>query len=170
MKIKFILLVSLILTLNFLSFSSTNLASASSGVPTVDYETVNPKDGLSYGTKRLKEKIIMAVYTLFPNKKADYYLKLSNSRLAELKYIVDNNDGENFEVATKRYFTTIGQYSEYLNSKNLNDKMLAAKENLKNHGPVLEVLRDTFDPTTAQWRFVQDDINYLKNYSDSLQP
>lgn len=135
----------------------------------IRYESINPNNSFKYGMKRLKEKIMMAVYSPFANKKADYYLELSNSRLAELKYVIDNKDQDNFELATKRYFTTIGQYSEFLNSKNLQDKKSQALEGLKNHTSVLESLKNTFDSRTAQWRFVQDDINYLKDYTNSLK-
>lgn len=133
------------------------------------YESVNPNQSFGYSIKRLKEKVLLFVYSISPSKKADYYNVLTNSRLAELKYVIDKKDADDFELATKRYFTTAGQYVEYLNKKNLNDKKGIALETLKQHEPILIKLRDTFDPLSAQYRFVEDDINYIKQYELSLK-
>lgn len=131
------------------------------------YEEINPKDGFNYGVKRFKEKFFL-VAAFSKNKKADYYLKLIDARLAELKYTIENKDMANFESSTQRYFTTVGQYVEHLTAKKVSYDKKAIEKRFSAHVPVLEKLRDSFASDTAEWRFVQDDINYLKGYLDRL--
>lgn len=135
----------------------------------VTYEKVNPKDGGSYALKRLKEKAILALLSFSKQRKTDYYNKLVGNRLAELKYVVDKKDMANFENATTRYFATVGQFVNFLVRKSLTEEKNKAHELLVSHIPLLESLRDTYDPTTAEWRFMQDDINYVRMYTDQLQ-
>lgn len=164
------------LVLFFLILFSTSYISLVNFAPqisaqedSIQYEAVNPKDGLKYGIKRLQEKITLTLLSFSANKKADYYNQISNSRLAELKYIVDNKDEDNFEVATKRYFTTIGQYTEFLNTKKLDEKKVEAIKTFDKHKPILEKMRDSYEQTRAQWRFIHDDINYVNEYSKLLK-
>lgn len=135
----------------------------------VTYEKVNPQDGGSYALKRLKEKAMLALLSLSKKKKAGYYNKLVGNRLAELKFIVDKKDMANFESATTRYFATAGQFVNFLVRKNLTEEKSKAHELLASHIPLLESLRDTYNPTTAEWRFMQDDVNYVKMYINQLQ-
>lgn len=135
----------------------------------VKYQSVNPSDGSKFLIKRFQEKI--KLFTLFISKtsKADYYQELVGIRLAELKYVIDNKDMARFENTTKRYYTTAGQLTEFIMKKNLVDRKEKARELFESHIPVLESLRDTFKDTTAEWRFVHDDINYLKIYTERLK-
>lgn len=133
----------------------------------IKYQEINPKDTFNYGVKRFKEKFFLAV-NFSKNKKADYLLNLTDVRLAELKYTIENKDMANFETSTQRYFTTIGQYVEHLTSKKVVYDKKIISEKLDKHTPILEKLRDSFPSDTAEWRFVQDDINYLKNYLNTL--
>lgn len=136
----------------------------------VNYEKVNPSDGLNYVLKRFKEKIELALLFYSKDRKADYYKKLVSSRLAELKFVVDKKDMANFENATTRYFTTVGQFADFLTKNGTIDQKSQAVKNLSSHIPVLKELRDTFEgQEKAEWRFIQDDINYVKMYTDQLQ-
>lgn len=135
----------------------------------IAYEKVNPRDGHGYAVKRLKEKAMLVLLSFSKQKKADYYNKLAGSRLAELKYVVEKKDMANFENTTTRYFATVGQFVNFLVSKNLTEEKIKARQVLTSHIPLLESLRGTYDPTTAEWRFMQDDVNYVKTYINQLQ-
>lgn len=135
----------------------------------IAYEKVNPKDGGSYAVKRLKEKAMLALLSFSKQKKADYYNKLVGSRLAELKYVVEKKDMASFENTTTRYFATVGQFVNFLVSKNLTEEKIKVRQVLTSHIPLLESLRDRYDPTTAEWRFMQDDVNYVQTYINQLQ-
>ncbi len=133
----------------------------------VKYESINPPDGISYVFKRVQEK--MALFFAFSNEnKVNNYKKLISVRLAELKYTVDNKKQAFFEKSTQRYFTTVGEFTSFLTSKNLESEYEPVKERLKSHIPVLLELRDKYDSGTAEWRFIEDDINYIKGYINDL--
>lgn len=156
-------LATTILVLIFIisSFSSVN---AQQDFP---YEAVNPPDGISYLFKRIREKI--TIFFSFSNeRKINNYKKLVQVRLAELKFIIENKEIGYFEKSTQRYFTTAGQLTELLTNKNTKTRYDEVREMLSSHIPILSRLRDTYNPTTAEWRFVEDDINYIKGYINSL--
>ncbi|OGE16952.1 hypothetical protein A3F00_02930 [Candidatus Daviesbacteria bacterium RIFCSPHIGHO2_12_FULL_37_11] len=145
--------------------SGTNLVVIS--VRDVTYEQVNPSDGSKYLIKRIGEKINM-FFSFSSKSKVKVYKKLVNVRLAELKFIIEKKEMGYFEAATKRYFTTVGQLKNLLVSSNIKSEFMPIKEELSSHISVLIKLRDSYDPSTAEWRFVEDDINYVKGYLDEL--
>lgn len=135
----------------------------------IKYEKVNPKDGFSYAVKRLQEKFFLQLYFLFPERKLDYYFELTERRLAELKFTIENKDMANFENTTTRYSSGIGEYVGFiLNTGKTDENKKKVEKLLLLHIPVLEKLRDVYDSTTAEWRFVEDDINFVKIHINSL--
>lgn len=148
-------------------YASDTQISESADVSKVDYQKVNPDNTFSYSIKRLQEKIMLLILSLSSDAKANYYAGLTNKRLAELEYIIEKKDMGNFEVATKRYYTTLGDFYNFI-SKDKDTKSLFDKRT-SSHRQVLERLRDFYDGTTAEWRFIQDDINYLSIYSEKLK-
>src|SRR3989344_247025 len=140
-----------------------------SPVPTINipYESVNPPDGMPYLLKRIKEKI--GLFFSFSNEsKVNNYKKLTGIRLAELKFVIEKNHMGYFEQSTQRYFTTVGQLTTLVISKNVGSQYNPVKGELLLHIPVLTKLRDSYDFDTAEWRFVEDDINYIKGYIDKI--
>lgn len=168
-KIKVLLLVaSLVLVtalMPLITFAQTQKDSSYS----VQYEKINLKDGSRYLVKRLKEKVILLFLFNNPQKKLNYYKTLLTIRLAELKFIVDNKDISNIQVASQRYFTTAGQLTELIKSKS---ELASNKEGVQTlfaeHILVIESLGKAYPDTTAEWRLLRDDANYLKDYSQSL--
>ena len=147
----------------FLNFSNGSVIAQSD----IKYESVNPPDGLSYLFKRINERIIMFL-SFSDESKIQNYQKLVEVRLAELKFIIEKKDAAYFEQSTQRYFTTAGQLTDFLTSKNKKNKFEQVKNEFSSQIPVLEKLRDNFDSSTAEWRFVEDDINYIKGYTSNL--
>ena len=138
--------------------------------PIIKYESVNMVDGSRYLIKRLKEKVTLFFLSLDSEKKLNYYEKLLNIRLSELKYVVDNKDIGNIQVASQRYFTTAGQLTNFLVSKNtLSVKKEIVKQLFADHIKVIEILKKSYKDTTAEWRFLRDDTNYLIDYSAQLK-
>lgn len=144
-----------------------NILSAD-GSLTLDYESVNPSDDYRYVLKRLKEKILLLVYSYSPSKKADYYLELTNNRLAELKHIVDKKDIANIETGSNRYSATIGELTQFINENDLINKKGGVKETLAVHIKILELLRDKF-PGGAGWLFIQQNIDSTKINLEKIQ-
>lgn len=145
-------------------------AESNTATPNISYETINLKDGYRYLVKRIKEKVSLLIFSVNTQKKLDFYEKLLNIRLAELKFVVDNRDITNIQVASQRYFTTAGQLTEFLKSKN---ELASNKESVLNlfsgHIKVIESLMGSYPDSTAEWRFLRDDANYLKDYSSLIK-
>lgn len=167
---KFLLLIfSAQIFVLSLAFSGSILAQTQ-GPINIKYERINPKDGFSYGVKRFKEKILLQLYFIFPERKLHYYSELTEHRLAELKFTIEEKDMANFENTTTRYSSSVGEYVNFvLKNDNLKENKKEMENLLLSHFPVLEKLRDSYDPQTAEWRFVEDDINFVKLHINSLK-
>lgn len=144
------------------------------GAPTLaqteyPYEKVNPNSGYKYSLKRLKEKLTLLVFSVSRDRKTQVYKKLANTRLAELKQIVENKEMAHFENATKRYYTSVGQYVDYITAKKQDRHKKEADALIKDHKEVLNVLKERFNDTTAEWRFLKHDLDYLELYSQKLK-
>lgn len=134
------------------------------------YEKTNMENGFPYLIKRVREKVAIVLLSYDPQKKLGYYEKLLDIRLAELKYIVDHKDIANIQVASQRYFSTAGQLTSYFLSKpNLLSQKVTVIDLFSRHSIVLEKLKASYENTTAEWRLVRDDINYLVDYSKMIK-
>lgn len=162
-KVAIFLLV--ILFFLFTSYSSINAQDITFNL---HIESVNPPDGMQYLYKRIKEKL--TVFFAFSSKsKIDNYKNLLNTKLSELKFVIENKHMSYFEKSTQRYFTTAGELASLSKSADKKD-LESVKELMSQHIPVLIKLRDSFEFGTAEWRFVEDDINYIKGYINDLSP
>ena len=151
-----------------LSVQAQDNASKSAQI-TINYEKVNPEHTFSYGVKRLKEKIHMSLLFFSKKEQADYHNELVKTRLSELKYSVDKNEMGSFELANNRYFTTVGNYTNFLLANNLPDQKKQFIKDLSNYILVLEKMQQNYDYETAQWRFIKHDIDYTQIYIDQLR-
>jgi hypothetical protein len=136
------------------------------------HEDVNPNSGLSYKVKRFKEKFTLFV-TIDKSAKADIYKSILSKRLAELDYIIGEKAFFYLESSSLRYSTAAGEMSEHIVRHNLKSKREEVKGLFEDHIPQLRNIRDNFDPLSAEWRFIEDDINSLQVYASqisSLEP
>jgi hypothetical protein len=167
------LIIALLLTIVF-SIGGNKVVFAEEASPSskltieVQYESVNPDGGFNYNIKRIKEKIVL-LFSFTPTKKAEYQEKLVQKRLSELKYIVDNKDGANIETASQRYSTTVGNLVELIIKNNLQTHKETTLKMLEEHSIAIENLKGSFDDTTAEWRFIKYDEDYLKAYIQQLK-
>lgn len=130
-------------------------------------EAINPDNGFNYTIKRLGEKIQYQL--LFDNKsKAKYDEEISRRRLAELKYIVDQKDSEYIETVSQRYFTAVGNWTNFIIQNDMKDEKKNAKEILNKHKKLLHELLNAYNDTTAQWRFVKHTYDYINIYISKL--
>lgn len=168
MRFKSVILILATLCLIALPVFAQEASNAGQMVVEIKYEQVNPSDGVKYSFKRLSEKLKLFFLSLLPSAKTEYYETLMDRRLAELKYIIEKKQMHKFENTTIRYFTTAGLLtSEVKNAaKEKKDKV---RKLLESHLPVLEKLMTTFDSSTAEWRFVKQDIDSLQIYIEALR-
>ena len=134
----------------------------------VKYESINPDSDLQYTFKRLKEKLTLVLFAPFPNKKLGYYETLLGIRLAEYKYVVDKKDISNIQTVSQRYFTTAGELVDFSLKNSSVDRKKEIKETLQKQAAVVNKFKESFNDTTAEWRFVKHTSDYLDNYMSKL--
>lgn len=139
--------------------SQTKVFAADLNLP----ETViNPDKYLFFSIKRLIEK--GTIFTKFSKvSKAEYYRELTLRRMAELKYVVENNLVGEIQHSTERLSYQIGIISDYINTnktelvkekKPISDLLLSYKDLLSN-------LRDKYPANSSFWMLVQHSINSI---------
>lgn len=161
-----------VLCFAFLFTSRTIILAQASPEPSVmevAYEKTNANSGFGYVTKRLGEKVKLFFLSFSAEGKESYYTELAGRRLAELKYVIEKEDKNNFEIATIRYSSTVGEWIEFILDEKLDERKEPAAGILTKHLPVVEKLMTKYDGTTAEWRFVKQDFDYLNIYISKLQ-
>ena len=121
-----------------------------------------------YSLKRLQEKIFMIVKTN-PRDKVNYYNLLLDKRLNELIAVVGNNQSELILTSSLRYSTTAGLMTEIIKAHHLTDASTIAQEKFKENKKMIRKLDDSYPKDeNEEWKFIQDDYNYLAIYSQQL--
>lgn len=117
--------------------------------------------------ERLQEKITMW-FKFSTDSKVKYYEYLTNKRLAEIVYSIENDNGDRTEETASRYQTNIGNFGNYV----LAHRLVRNKQELvdvsANHFKTLENLRDHFPANSGWWLAIQHDVNTIKIFSDKL--
>lgn len=165
MKVK-ITLTSVMLGISLLVVAPTANAITVEEIAVV---SVYPDDGFKFKLKRLKEKIVMII-KFSESSKVDYQQQLLGRRLSELKHIVINDNRAYIETTSQRYEATAGQLTESIIANNLDDKKDFTSRLFASHSEALNELKENYSFETAEYRFVMNDINSLKIYSNSLRP
>ena len=161
--LKKILLLSAIVFFGFVLASGVKSADVQTS-ESVKYEKISPKYGYKYSFKRLREKIQLYFLSRTPSRKIDYYSGLLDRRLAELKQVVEEKDIGNIQATSQRYSSTAGELVNYIRSTNLDTFRKPIMSQLTRHLPILNSLQRNFDFNSAEWRFIEFDIDYLKEY------
>lgn len=145
----------------FFTIASTVLASS-------DYNfniSINKRVGI-FG--KINEKI--GLFLKFSSKsKAKYWRKLIDTRLAEIKYVVDADKINDIEETTSRYSTYLGHYTNYLEKKKNGSEKEITLAMFEKHKDILISLRDKFKHDSAWWLLIQHDINTLDILKDKLE-
>jgi len=149
----------------FLNFTTTTLAQDSAYG--VSFEEVNPVDRGEYAVKRVSEKIKLFFLGVRPQAKASFYFKLSKRRFSELLYVVESKDENQIEKAANRYFTTVGQMTEYVEGKNWEIKS-DIKSSLQKQIEIFPKLIEKYPADSAGWIFLRQDLDYARLYKDRL--
>lgn len=130
-------------------------------------DRIYPDSVFKYNLKRLEEKVLLFL-NFTSSSKAKYVQNLLEERLFELEYITETKNLAHIEKTSQRYETIAGELTELINANNLRREAGIARDKFEKHTAMLNFLRDQFKPGTAEWRFVQNDINSLSIYSQKL--
>lgn len=131
-------------------------------------QNTNPNSLFLYNLKRLQEKTILKLM-IFPKNNLWYQTKLLEKRLNEIIAITNLNEHSFILKSSLRYSTTAGQITEYILTNNMQDKILPIQKILKRHRDVLQTVVDKYPKDLdVEWKFIQDDINYIDIYFKML--
>lgn len=127
-----------------------------------------PLTPTSFQVKRLQEKIFMKLKPT-PQAKFRYYSFLLNERLKDLSAVAGDDDPSYILTTSLRYSTTAGELSDLIKSNNLTDQIPGVLILFNNHQKSISALVASYPKDfNEDWKFLQDDINYLEIYSSML--
>lgn len=118
--------------------------------------------------KRLQEKIFLK---LKPNAPAqvEYLSSLLDTRLEELKKMVDQKDYSTILEASLRYSATAGNLTDIILINKLSMQGQALKSKLAEHKKSLQQILKTYPvDLNTERKYIEDDINYVSIYIDQL--
>lgn len=121
-----------------------------------------------YGLKRFQEKLFMTVKSK-PEDRVNFYLILLDERLSELKFLVENRYFDYILTSSLRYSTTAGLLTRVIIDHQLSDLAPVIQQKFEEHQRIIKILDDSYPKDeNEEWKFVQDDFNYLAIYSRQL--
>jgi hypothetical protein len=132
-------------------------------------QSANPDFPPLFSLKRIQEKAYLSLKTT-PQSKVDYMRNLLNTRLEELSNQVNSESYDYILPSAQRYSTLAGQITELVISNNMKDEVKNIKEQFSDHLKTLNSIYVKYPKNTdnKEYKYIEDDINYLKIYSDKL--
>ena len=130
----------------------------------------NPDMPPFFALKRVQEKAFLKFKSNVGDR-IDYMSSLLNARLEELQNVVKNKNYDYVLKASLRYSTLAGQITDLVVSNNLTDKAELIKNQFLNHQKLLDTLYVAYPkniPDNVEWKYIQDDFNYLGLYLEKL--
>lgn len=129
-----------------------------------------PDSTLIFGLKRYQENLFLKLKK-DPASKVDYMSSMLNSRAEELDTVVKNQHYGQVLKASLRYSTLAGRITETVIANNLTAQAANLKKQFINHQIFLQRTYEYYPkniPENEEWKYILDDINYLKIYLDQL--
>jgi hypothetical protein len=158
---KKLIAILLFITLSFFLFSTQSNAQEDAKLNfTVNHVASN--------IEKLGEKIGLLL-KFSKESKVDNYLYLSEKRLAELNYVVENKQVDYVEPAASRYSTYNGVMISYVVGNKVTNKKNEVINTLERHIKITEKLRDKFEANSAWWLSLSHDINSAKEFEDKVK-
>ncbi len=121
-----------------------------------------------FSLKRSQEKVFQKLQ-LSDEQKLNFNQNLLNARLLELQSIVNTKSYPLILQASLRYSTTAGDITNLIINSGFKDKISLMQVVFSNHQKVFQQLIDNYPKDyNVEWKYLQDDFNYLKIYKDQL--
>ena len=124
-----------------------------------------------FGLKRLQENAFLKTKATARGQ-ADYMSSLLDVRLEELQNLVKNKSYNHVLKASLRYSTLAGRITDLVVENNFTDKVEEVRNQFLNHQKLLDELYVAYPkniPNNVEWKYIQDDFNYLGLYLDKLR-
>lgn len=122
-----------------------------------------------FALKRIQERTYLNLKSN-PTDKLDYMSSMLESRLEELDSQVRRQSYGYILPSASRYSTLAGQITEMIIANNMIDRVDTATAQFIAHQKVLQEIYVIYPKNTDnwEWKYIQDDINYLDLYLDKL--
>lgn len=117
--------------------------------------------------RRLDEKIILMTKH-DPDSHTKYLLDLVDNRMSDLSFIMNKNQYAYLLPASLRYSSTVGTLTEYVQTHNLKQFTPDIQKKLSRHTQILQRLIKQYHGKHEEWKYLQDDINYIEQYKTQL--
>lgn len=118
--------------------------------------------------KRLQEKIFLKLKPDAPAQ-VEYLSFLLDTRLEELKRMVDQKDYSKILEASLRYSATAGNITDIILNNKLSDQGQSFKNKLVDQKKVLQEILNTYPvDLNTERKYIEDNINYISIYIDKL--
>lgn len=156
----YIIVVALFISQISVTFAQKKDSTASSGVMQVE-QVANLRD-------RIWERITL-FFKFSNNDKVGYEKYLVQKRFAELKYVIDDGQGNMIEETSSRYSTYLGRLTDRIVRNKMVDKKEEVLKIFESQLPVLEELLSRQEYNSGFWLLLQHDVNYLKLYIDQIK-
>lgn len=130
--------------------------------------SATPNSKILFNLKRAQEKAFFKLKSSDQDK-LSYNLGLLSNRLSEIESVVKNKKYEHILNSSLRYSTLAGQITE--SAKQLgNDQYIASvKQVFLDQKPRIQELINNYPKDqNVEWKYLQDDINYLDIYLEQL--
>lgn len=154
----------LILALFFIFWSPLIVIAQGNGI-TLKNESINP-GSFYYSFKRLWEKGLERLQ-FSKQSKVHFYQSQMLTRLAELKFVVENKILSEIQTSSQRFAYTAGILTNEVIKDNVDKKNTA--EQFQNMQKILSKLRDNYPANSSYWMLVQHDINSLNILKEGLK-
>lgn len=162
------IITSLFLFVLLFNISFTGSVFAAEGTSSSQAATVLEDENISNVVDRLFEKISM-IFKFSSKDKVDYQKKLTEKRLAELKYAIQNDRGELIEELSSRYSTYLGNLTEMVIKNNMTDRKQEFLDMYDRHYQVVDQLDTRFESNSGFWLLMEHNKNYARIYSDQIK-
>lgn len=113
-----------------------------------------------YPLMRLEEKFLEK-FQFNSGAKEKYYQDLVQKRLAELKFVIDNNYLDEVEKSSQRVSYQVGILTDYIVREKLDSNKSTVIDLYNKDKLILEKLRDKYHSNSSFWLLVQHIINSL---------
>ncbi len=129
----------------------------------------NPEFVPFWNLKRAQEKLYLKLRNT-PQDKVDYMSGLLNVRLNEMNHLVNSKSYDFVLPTSMRYSALAGQITDLIIANNLKDKIPAITAQFIEHQAILHDIYVIYPKNTdnVEYKYIEDDINYLKLYLDKL--
>lgn len=132
-------------------------------------QTANPDFPPLFALKRIQEKVFLSLKSN-PQDRLDYMRILLNTRLEELNNQVKRQSYSHILPSASRYSTLAGEITDSIIANNMKDQVAPTQDQFTQHKKVLNDIYVIYPKNTDnwEWKYIQDDINYLGIYLDQL--